>query len=235
MRAAVLCQAVVTVLCWLSVGKASEPSPQAVIVGPNKVAVGELAIFIVSDDSIQSMDWAIHPMTKNFFVDSSKRGAVLCGDGLVKTYSILLGTMTDGKFRFYQHAIAIGEASPPSPPLPPPPDPDRPLTGLSALVRDWVQDTVEGSERAVEAKALAGAYDIVTARMAAGTLNDLDAIVDATFNASREAVPRHVAWKEWGEKLRMQLNSNAKAGLLESVEDHITHWQAISKGLKAVK
>lgn len=212
-----------------------DPHSEAKITGPNSVAAGQLAILIADCPNAQSMDWVIFPLTPNFYVDSSRRGAVLCGDGSVKEFTVMLATMTDGQLRMIQHLVVIGEKSPEPPPGPPQPPSPEPLDGLAGKIRDWTEALVDGPERVGEAKALASVYDSVVSQIVAGVLKDTDAIIKITFEKSREAIPRHVAWKLWGEKLRMQLNSNAKAGLLDTPEAHAVHWRAISKGLKAVK
>jgi len=215
-------------------GAWAKTPPQIAIDGPDQVAAGELAILLVKTPNDQSVGWAIIPMTKNFYVDSSRRGAVLCGDGTVPEYNILVGGMIDGQFCLVQHRVVVSGPPEPSPPLPDP-DVPEPLPKLAELVKQWTEETVEGSGRVVEANALAAVYDAVVAQMVAGTLKTPEEIIRTTMERSREAVPRYVAWQQWGEKLRAQLNSNCEAGLLKTVDDHVRTWRAISLGLKAVK
>lgn len=224
----------VFLLCAVQTGVAADAPPSVSIAGPDEIAAGNLATLIADSPTATSFAWVVFPFTKNFYVDSSRRAAVLCGDGSVKEYNVILSVIVDGQIAMAQKCVAVGALVPPSP-TPPLPEPDVPLSKFSRQIKEWAESTVSDPGRFEEAQKLATVYDVVIAKIAAGTLTEVDEIIKTTFDASRAAVPRFTAWQEFGEKLRGQLNANFEAGILKTPADHVSHWKAIAAGLKAVR
>jgi hypothetical protein len=220
--------------------------PKAVIVGPDTVAPGDLAVLSAKGSAYdgQLIAWCLDSPKQ--FIAWGDSAAFASGTPGRYTFTLFVaGLSTDQKSMqtaTAQKTITVGQPGPgPNPPVPPGPGPTPPgptpgpdRFGLTAAV-SALAAKVDASARAI-APALAANFEAIAAQIQAGTLTTMDAVRQATLDRNRASEGEQATlWAPFFFSLNTSVNQLIDAGKLTSIQDVRDAWLAIAAGLRTVQ
>jgi hypothetical protein len=212
----------------ISPGPVVNAKAEIVIEGPKEVAVGHLARLDVTKSAGKTFKWRILPEGVDFEVYDDGRKVVF-SSGTPGEYTFIVACANDNDVDVKVLTIRVGEGVAPNPPSPP--NPPAPSAGLQGKVVEWA-GLVTSPNKKAEAKKLAESFANVQVAIADGRLSTADEIIAATKDANREALGNSLAvWVPFLEKLQKEMQAQAEAGLLVTLEQHAKIWSEISAGL----
>lgn len=125
--------------------------------------------------------------------------------------------------------VTLGGSAPVPPPGPGPTP--APLSAIAEAAR-----AAATSAPAAQRTAVADSFDGIASRIAAGTIKEAAAIIEATRTANQTAVGEAKdAWLPFFEAIRTILNNEASAGRLATPAAHQAAWEQIAIGVRAAK
>ncbi len=197
-----------------------EPVSQAhlVVVGPEKVKMGELVVISVEESDAASYKWIVIPETKDFMViDGGKRAVFSSGKG--GTYKFFISCALGNTVDSAVHVVVVKGGVP------------QPSDSFSTRIATYCE-RVDSDTKRDDCLALAQSFASVALIMADDA--SPTEIVAATFKSNQEALGNKLDnWLPFRQGLSRELKSMADKGGLSDTASHIRVWKQIASALRA--
>ena len=197
-----------------------EPVSQAhlVVVGPEKVKMGELVVISVEESDAASYKWIVIPETKDFMViDGGKRAVFSSGKG--GTYKFFISCALGGTVDSAVHVVVVKGGVP------------QPSDNLATMLYYYC-GKVESDTKFHDCIALAQSFESVALIM--GDDATPAEIVGATYKSNQNALGNKLDnWLPFREGLSRELKAMADKGKLSDTASHIRVWKQIANALRA--
>jgi len=206
---------------------------QIVLEDEVKIQVGELGKLDASKSKGDSFIWSCFPKGLNYEVINGNK--LIFTSGLIGEYTCVVSSAKDGAIdqKIVKITVVPQGVNPDKPDnVTPTPTPGN---SLSSNILVW-STTVQSPKKAVEATALAEAYNAVAVQIEAGTLITGEDVAVATRDATHAALGESVPlWTTFLNNLQTYLKQETLKGTLVTVEDHVKVWKEISAALRQVR
>ncbi len=197
-----------------------EPVSQAhlVVVGPEKVKMGELVVISVEESDAASYKWIVIPETKNFMViDGGKRAVFSSGKG--GTYKFFISCSLGGTVDSAVHVVLVKGGVP------------QPSDDFATRIATYCE-RVDSDTKRDDCLALAQSFASVALIM--GEDSSPSEIVAATFKSNQDALGSKLNnWLPFRQGLSQELKSMADKGKLSDTASHVRVWKQIASALRA--
>jgi hypothetical protein len=229
-------------------------APLAVISGPDRANQGDLVVLdATASQNALGFAWVLVDSDKSFLpVDDGKRVVFATGTSGRFTF-VLVAAGADGQGKplvsLARHAVVVGDAPTPGPNPPPgpgPPTPPGPQPGppplppgrfnLATQSRDWASLVqLDAAARKSSASALAGSFDAMAAKIAAGPIKTIQEAIDQTRQSNQAALGAYApAWMPWAARWNQAMAALHESGQVKTLADCADAWRETAIGLRAV-
>lgn len=206
-------------------------SSLVVLLAPDTVKPGDLAVLDASSTEADSFAWQVVPdCGSNFMVIDDGRRAVFTS-GKPGEYLFIIAVAKGGKVGTLAHKITVeGQAPTPSP------APPQPSDNIEAKVAQWCADVKSPTLRD-DALKLSQSFASLSALIetsAKSTPMSAAEIVEATKVSNRSALGSNYShWEPFFTHLQSELVRLAADGKLADAEAHAKVWREIGVGLQS--
>lgn len=201
------------------VGEPEASQANLVVVGPDKVKMGELVVISVEESIAASYKWIVLPETKDFMViDGGKRAVFSSSKG--GTYKFFISCGLGDTVDSAVHVVNVrGGVSP------------RPSDDFATRLATYCEKVVSDTKRD-DCLALAQSFSSVALIMD-GTGATPSEIVKATFKSNQDALGSKLDnWLPFRTGLSRELKMLADGDKLSNTASHVTVWKQIANALR---